>query len=93
MKYYSEITKKTYDTEKECLKAEEEVTIKSAKRKAAADRVEDKYKAMKEAEKMYFDELDKFCKEYGTYHRTITNKDLDDAGSNEIKDLLNRILW
>lgn len=76
MKYYSEITKKTYDTEDECLEAEKAVSDEKAERKEAAERVDELMKVYLDAKKAYYDELDKFCKKFGSYHKTITSNDL-----------------
>ena len=79
MKYYSEITKKTYDTEDECLEAEKAVNDEKAERKEAAAIVEEAMKAYLDAKKKYYEELDKFCKKFGSYHKTITSNDLNDV--------------
>ena len=78
MKYYSEITKKTYDTEEECLDAEAAIAKKNDARKEAAAKVEEKAKALAQAKKEYYDELNAFCKVYGAYHKTYTSKDAND---------------
>ena len=64
MKYFSEKTNKTYDTEKACLDAEKEFDDVAARermkkeklaeeRKARASEVEGAYKAVLEAQKIY----------------------------------------
>lgn len=61
MKYYSEITKKLYDSEDELFKAEEEVTSAAKmkkERKAELDEM------MAETRKM----LDAYIKDYGSYY-------------------------
>ena len=93
MKFYSELINKVYDTEKDCMKAEqeykqaleakkrEEETKKLAekkkqeKRAAAAKNVEAKREAMTNAQREYREELEKFCKEYGSYHFTTNSFD------------------
>ena len=77
MKYFSEITKKTYDTVEDLEVAEKAVAEKSNARAAAAAKVEAAYKKLVEARKEFEDVLTKFCKEYGTYHKSFTGKDLD----------------
>lgn len=85
MKYYGELTKKLYETEEECEKAEQafkleqekkeaEALQKSKARKEAAKKVEDAYSAMIAAKKAYAEELAAFCHEYGSFHMTV-NKD------------------
>ena len=84
MKYYGERTKKLYETSEECeqaeleaqeaeekAKAEKEQAI--AERKADAEKVEAARKAMVEAQQSYAQELNEFCKKYGTYHYTVKN--------------------
>ena len=79
MRYYSDVTKRFYNTVKECEKAEnqfmEEQTKKEAEalaksnaRKDAAKKVESAYEAFTAAKKEYQKQLSDFCKEYGYYH-------------------------
>lgn len=93
MKFYSELTQKVYNTEKACMKAEQEYKQaleakkreeeakklaeqkKQENRAAAAKRVEIKRDAMIKAQKEYREELEKFCKEYGTYHFSTNSFD------------------
>ena len=93
MKFYSELTNKVYDTEKACMKAEQEykqaleakkreeemkkLTEKKKQEKRAEDakRVEAKREAMTKAQREYREELEKFCKEYGSYHFTTNSFD------------------
>ena len=88
VKIYSDVTKKFYDDEAAALKAEEEVEArtkeKTARRKQMADIVDVKRTACErarvayeKAREEYHDALDNFCKEYGSYHYTVTDKDLD----------------
>lgn len=84
MKYYSDITKKFYDTVKECEKAETDYKAskekeKAAKEKKAAERkkraseVEDAYFAMIEAQNVYNKLKNEFIKDYGYYHVSYSN--------------------
>lgn len=84
MKYYSETLKRTYDSEKECLKAEEEysraLAEKEAKakelsetRKARAKEVEDAYKAAADANNKYIELRNAFLRDYHSFHMTITD--------------------
>lgn len=97
MRYYSEITKNIYDTEKACLeaefkvkeeqnrqkilkeKAEREAKEKQEKlaaaRKVRANEVEEARKAMVAAQHKYSEVLEAFCKDYGTFHQTLTGED------------------
>lgn len=88
VKIYSDVTKKFYDDEAAALKAEEEVKTrteeKTARRKQMADTVDvkrtacDKARiAYEKAREEYHEALDKFCKEYGAYHYTMTDKDVE----------------
>lgn len=92
MKFYGECTKKLYDTEKECQKAEDkfkkDLADKEAKelklkeeKKARAKEVENAYKAAIEAQKHYTNLKNKFIEDYKSYHMTY----------NSISDYLNDI--
>lgn len=95
MKYYSEVLKKTFDSETECLDAEkkhqlevEEAEKKKAEitkvRKERAKEVESAFKAVKEAQKKYNKLLSNFVKDYGAFHMTLATEDTFD----DIFDLL-----
>lgn len=86
MKFYSEVTKKFYDSEKECVKAEKlhedklakeklEKEQLAAERKAAAEKVEVAYDAYVSAKEAYVKEINSFCEKYGSYHTTIKRDD------------------
>lgn len=47
----------------------------AAERKVMADKVETARKAYLDAQKAYRNELEAFCKKYGTYHYTVTDAD------------------
>ena len=89
VKIYSDVTKKFYDDEATALKAEEEVKKaqdeRVVRRKQMAETVDEKRKAYERARKAYekareeyHNALDKFCKEYGAYHYTMTDKNIED---------------
>ena len=61
--------------ERELALAKEKKEKALAERKAAAETVESARKAFNEARKGYYDELNKFCQKYGTYHYTTDGKD------------------
>ena len=82
MKFYSEKTNKYYDTQDECVKAEDkyEADLAEARakkealaseRKARASEVEEAYKAVIEAQKNYRNLVRKFCRDYGSFHMTL----------------------
>ena len=86
MKYWNEYEQKFYDNENECIAAEKACLKKQAEEKAAkekkaserkmaAEKVEAARKAMYAAQSAYKKELEAFCKEYGTYHTTLTGID------------------
>lgn len=89
VKIYSDVTKKFYDDEATALKAEEELTKardeKAARRKQMAQEVEEKRQAYVRARSEYRASLNKFCNEYGSYHYTLNNNDLE----NIFTDLFN----
>jgi seryl-tRNA synthetase len=76
--YYSDVTKKYYESEDALIAAETEV-IKAQKaaeeknkaRKTRAQEVEDAYKSAVEAQKKYLELRNKFVKDYGSYHTTF----------------------
>lgn len=82
MKYYSELTKEIYDTEKECAEAEEKLAKKNSERKIDADKVEQAYKAYRDAGDAYHQTLADFCKKHGPYHKTYTVENLKDGLDN-----------
>lgn len=97
MRYYSDVTKKFYDTAKECTKAEEEVIMmqakeKEEKEKLAAERknraaeVEEARKKMVAAQNEYKEKLEAFIRDYKSYHYSSTN-------ANEIPTLFNFFNW
>lgn len=78
MKFYSEQTKKLYDTKDELTKAEAELATKKeaemakkAERTAAAKEVEDALKKARDAQKEADKKLADFCKKYGSFHTTV----------------------
>ena len=89
MKYVSEITGKTYNSEKQCLEAEK-VFVETEKEKKAprvkrAKEVEEAYQKAVEANKTYRDVLNKFINDYGSFHMTYSNT------SNLIDDVFNSV--
>lgn len=94
MKFYSDLTKKIYDTaeeleaaEAELKKAEEEKANKTAVRKKDASKVEDAFKLRNQARRNYNKQIVKLRKEYGEALAKIKeefNKGVDEA--NKIKN-------
>lgn len=86
MKYFSETLNKVFNSEKECVEAEEqhskalaEAKAKSEalanERAARAKEVEEAYRAAIDAKRKYNEILDKFLKDYGSFHATFKNVD------------------
>lgn len=86
MRYWSDKTRKFYESEKECVEAEEaldkQLAEAEAKRKELAEQrkvrakeVEDAYNALIAARKQYNKLLNDFCKDFGSYHATFTSGD------------------
>lgn len=84
MKYFSDITKRFYETEQDCIDAEVEVQKaqeaaqierqkKIETRKQRADEVETARNNYLEARKAYNEVLMQFCRDYGAYHCSIKN--------------------
>ena len=89
MKYYSELTRRNYDTEQECIDAEKEINELKLVRKERAEEITDAIKEAEEALKVYHEKCDvvselrnKFIKDYGSFnmsYKTIapTNRPRD----------------
>ena len=96
MKYYSEVLNKTFNTEKECLKAEQEHALalkeaakaKNEERAAKAKEVEDAAEVLKKARENYRNKLNAFCEKFGTYHYSMKARDLSDLFDEIWGDLL-----
>ena len=78
MKYFSEITKKVYDSTEELETAENEVLDeqkaqeeKLAKRAERAKEVEAAYAKAAEAKEQADELLNEFLKDYGSFHTTV----------------------
>lgn len=78
IQYYSNITKEFYETEEDCLKAEqahkaavckkeEEERRKAEERKNRADEVGKARIAFEEAQNNYYTLLNSYCRDYGFY--------------------------
>ena len=90
MKYYSELTKKLYDSEKDLQKAEVGLTKSKAERAERAKEVtkalEEANKATKKANQLLAD----FVKDYGSFKTTLTDKDVQ---TDSFWDIFDRFLW
>ena len=82
MKYYSELTKKVYDTpelleeaEKVVLEANKEKEKKLAERAERAKAVEAAFEKAQKAKQEANDLLADFCNDYGSFHTTIKSAD------------------
>ena len=82
MKYYSEITKKMYDSVKDLERAEKEVSDKNNARKEDAMKVDRAEKALIEARENYSKALNEFCTKHGPYHKTVDSDELERSWSN-----------
>jgi len=71
MKYYSEVTKKVYDTEEALVEAEKALSTAKEQRSLRAKEVEDALLKAREAQKEATDLLNKFVKDYGSFKTTI----------------------
>lgn len=91
MKFYSEITKKLYDSKDELVKAEVAATKAKSDREVKAKEVTELLKAANEATKKANDALRDFIKEYGSFKTTIKN---EDAGVNDsFWDLFDKLMF
>ena len=86
MKFYSEVTKKLYNTAQDLLEAEKQVKEEEAKRNEAerikkeerATRAKEVEKALKEANEAQSKAIkliNDFTKDYGFFHMSLSNKD------------------
>lgn len=93
MKFYSDYLKRFYDTEKECLEAEQnfekEQKIKEEEKKKAAEERKTRAQEIEAARAGYLDARDKynklladFCKDYGYYHCSV-------KGPEAVNDFIN----
>ena len=85
MKYYSEETKKFYDSEAECAREERRVlkekNDKAAARKADADKVEAAFSELTKARVAYTKALNEFVEKHGPYHKSFSKEDLAELPS------------
>ena len=91
MKYYSEITKKLYDSKEDLVKAEVEATKAKSERGEKAKEVTEAIKAANEATKKANKLLSDFVAEYGSFKTTLTDKDVDSRDS--FWTIFDKFLW
>ena len=91
MKYYSDLTKKLYETEDELKAAEVELTKSKADRAEKAKEVTEAIKAATEATKKANQMLSDFVKEYGSFKTTLTDKDVDARDS--FWSIFDKFIW
>lgn len=72
MKFYSEITKKLYDTSKELKEAEAEFREKEEEKERMKSQRAERAKEVEDAYKKANDLLEAFIKDYGSFHKTYT---------------------
>ena len=91
MKFYSEVTKKLYSTEKELLEAEKEAKAKKLKedRAARAKVVEAALKGAESAKKKADMLLNDFIKDYGYFHTSYTSNNA--LSGNDLNDFVSRL--
>lgn len=91
MKYYSELTKKLYDTKQELTKAEVEITKAKSDRAEKAKEVTELLKKANEATKVANKALADFVKEYGSFKTTIKGEDVDVKST--FWDIFDKFIW
>lgn len=77
MKFYSEITKKLYDSKEELVEAEIEATKAKTNRAEKAKEVNELIKKANETTKAAHKALREFVEEYGSFKTTIKDNDVD----------------
>lgn len=87
--YKSEVLNQYFDTEEACVKAEKEHEEKKAHELALRNERADRAKEVKEAYENYLKLRAKFVEDYGSYHMTLTEKDLPALNSVNLFDLFN----
>lgn len=108
MKFYSEVTKQLYNTEKELIEAEtkiknaeaEKLAAEKAKRDIRASRAKEVEKALKEANEAQTKAIklvNDFTKDYGFFHMSFPNKNKsenseDFSAADNFLNLLNTFL-
>ena len=75
MKYYSEKTKKLYESEKELKEAEKGLLELEVKEKEKREQRSARAKEVEEAYKNYQKLLKDFIKDYGSYHMSLKDGD------------------
>ncbi len=103
MKYYSDVTKKLYETAEELNKAETAIVKAEQERKAAlakkqaeqaklkeqraarAQEVTEAIRVRDEAQKKVNELVNKFVKDYGSYHYTWSSDFIDDVFKTVVK--------
>ncbi len=90
MKYYSEVVKKNFDSEQECLDAEKKYEEEHAQELALKEERATRAKEVQEAYKKYLELRAKFIEDYKSYHMTLTEKDLPTLNSLNWFDLFDR---
>ena len=78
--YQSELLDKVFESEEECLEAEKEhekkLALEKAKKEERKERAEEVDQAFKDANEAYEkakELLNKFCEDYGVYHKSYTS--------------------
>ena len=91
MKFYSEITKKLYDSKDELVKAEVDATKAKSERAEKAKEVTEAIKVANEATKKANKMLADFVKEYGSFKTTLTDEDVD--AKDGFWSLFDKLFW
>lgn len=94
MKFYSELTKKLYDTKEDLQKAEIEITKSKADRAERAKEVTEAIKKANEAQKEANKLLSDFVHDYGSFKTTIKGDDVDAKEfENTFWDVFHKFIW
>lgn len=90
MKYYSDITKKLYNSKDELVKAEVEVTKAKSERAERAKEVENALKEAREAQKKANELLSQFVKDFGSFKTTFKDEDVKSDPTLGVWDIFDR---
>ena len=93
MKFYSEITKKLYETKEELVKAEVEATKAKTNRAEKAKEVTELIKKATEAWKAANKAINDFVKEYGSFKTTIKDEDITPTLEGSFWDIFDKFIF
>lgn len=92
MKYYSEITKELYDTPEALATAEADIIERKSQQAADKKHLDEVHEARLEANRLYFELLQDYCKKYGYYSYSSPNGDSVEVRSDRVDGLTDALM-